>query len=70
MKSCFILVFFGASMKQDYQDDSSLSCWYPIKTVECSILAPVPFAQPEQRKVFVDALYEPYRITTNPYRSL
>ena len=27
-----ILVFFGTRMKQDYQDDSSFSSWYPIKT--------------------------------------
>ena len=32
MKSCFILVFFGTRMKQVYQDDSSFSSWYPIKT--------------------------------------
>ena len=27
----FILVFFGARMKRDNQDDSSFSSWYPIK---------------------------------------
>ena len=27
-----IQVFFGARMKQDYQDDSYFSSWYPIKT--------------------------------------
>ena len=30
-----ILVFFGTRMKQDYQDDSSFSSWYPIKTALC-----------------------------------
>ena len=30
------MVFFGTRMKQDYQDDSSFSSWYPIKTEHLS----------------------------------
>ena len=36
-ESLIILIFFGTRKKQEYQDDSSFSSWYPFKTDVLSV---------------------------------